>query len=383
MKKLCVFTGSRAEYGLLLPLLKRIKEINEFQLQIIVAGMHLSEEFGFTFKEIENDGFYIDEKIEMLISSDTETSIVKSMGVGMISFSDTLKRLNPDWLIVLGDRFELFSLVTSAYVQKIPIAHLHGGEKTEGAIDEGLRHAITKMSYLHFTSSEEHRQRVMQLGESADRVFNVGAIGLDNIQEMKLLTLKELEKSLNFDLKKPFFVVAFHPVTLENNSSEMHFKELLDAIQQFKEYNFIFTLPNADADGRIIGKMIKSFVKDNYSFCRYFYSLGQQRFLSTVKYSKAIIGNSSSGIIEAPTLNTYTINIGDRQKGRAKAESILNCEPESASIIRLINFVINTPYKPCINPYGSGGTAEKIIKILKNFQDISNLKKTFNDIYVK
>lgn len=383
MKKLCVFTGSRAEYGLLLPLLKRIKEINEFQLQIIVAGMHLSEEFGFTFKEIENDGFYIDEKIEMLISSDTETSIVKSMGVGMISFSDTLKRLNPDWLIVLGDRFELFSLVTSAYVQKIPIAHLHGGEKTEGAIDEGLRHAITKMSYLHFTSSEEHRQRVMQLGESADRVFNVGAIGLDNIQEMKLLTLKELEKSLNFDLKKPFFVVAFHPVTLENNSSEMHFKELLDAIQQFKEYNFIFTLPNADADGRIIGKMIKSFVKDNYSFCRYFYSLGQKRFLSTVKYSKAIIGNSSSGIIEAPTLNTYTINIGDRQKGRAKAESILNCEPESASIIRLINFVINTPYKPCINPYGSGGTAEKIIKILKNFQDISNLKKTFNDIYVK
>jgi len=383
MKKLCVFTGSRAEYGLLLPLLKRIKEINEFQLQIIVAGMHLSEEFGFTFKEIENDGFYIDEKIEMLISSDTETSIVKSMGVGMISFSDTLKRLNPDWLIVLGDRFELFSLVTSAYVQKIPIAHLHGGEKTEGAIDEGLRHAITKMSYLHFTSSEEHRQRVMQLGESADRVFNVGAIGLDNIQEMKLLTLKELEKSLNFDLKKPFFVVAFHPVTLENNSSEKHFKELLDAIQQFKEYNFIFTLPNADADGRIIGKMIKSFVKDNYSFCRYFYSLGQKRFLSTVKYSKAIIGNSSSGIIEAPTLNTYTINIGDRQKGRAKAESILNCEPESASIIRLINFVINTPYKPCINPYGSGGTAEKIIKILKNFQDISNLKKTFNDIYVK
>ena len=386
MKKICVVTGTRAEYGLLRPLLDKIIQDEDLELQLIVTGMHLSPEFGLTYKKIEQDGYKIDDKIEIILSSDTSIGISKSMGLAMISFSEVYNRLKPDMLVVLGDRYEIFAAVSVANVSKIPVVHLHGGETTEGAFDEAFRHCITKMSFLHFVSAEKYRQRVIQLGENPDRVFNVGAIGIENITNLKLLSKEELEKQINFKFKKNTALVTFHPVTLENCTSEDQFKNLLEAIDERKDLRVIFTKANSDTDGRIINRMIDEYVLKNEEKSRVFVSMGQLRYLSAMKYCDIVIGNSSSGIIEAPSFNIPTLNIGNRQRGRIQALSIVNSDSSKDDIVTAINICLSREFKEKVknikNPYGDGNTSEKIIVKIKEFlnQDI-DLKKQFYDIY--
>lgn len=385
-KNICIITGTRAEYGLLYPLIKKISEDDRLNSQLVVTGMHLSPEFGLTYKQIEEDGYKIDEKVEILLSSDTSIGISKSMGLAMISFSEVFDRLKPDMVVVLGDRYEIFSAVSVASISRIPVCHLHGGETTEGAFDENLRHSITKMSYLHFTSTEEYRKRVIQLGESADRVFNVGAIGIENIKKMNLLSKEELEESINFKLDKKYAIVTFHPVTLENNTAKDQFKELLLALYNIKDLKVIFTKANSDTDGRIINKMIDEFVLNDKERFIAFTSMGSLRYLSAIKYSDVVIGNSSSGIVEVPSFNKPTINIGDRQKGRIQAKSIINCEPVKNDIENAIEKALSKEFleniKDVKNPYGEGNVSDKIIEKIKYFleNDKINLKKKFYDL---
>lgn len=384
--KICVFTGTRAEYGLLKPLMEEIKNQPEFILQLVVSGMHLSPEFGLTYKEIEKDGFYIDERIEILLSSDTSIGVSKAIGLGLISFSESLERLKPDIAIVLGDRFEALAFAIACYVGKIPIAHLYGGEATEGSIDEGIRHAITKFSYLHFTSTEEYRKRVIQMGEEPDRVFNVGALGIDNIRRMKLISKEEVEERLGIKFNKYNFLITFHPETLSEEKTLEHFSMLLEVLEEYKDATLIFTKSNADQKGRSINKMIDSFVSRNQKNSVAFTSMGQLLYLSTMKYVDAVIGNSSSGIIEAPSLKVATINIGDRQKGRIKAESVIDCGYTKEEIRKSIEKVLSKEFKEklsnVVNPYGDGFASERIVKILKEF--LSNnkisIRKTFYEI---
>ncbi len=383
--KVCVITGSRAEYGLLQPLMTAIREDENFILQILVTGMHLSPEFGLTYKEIEKDGFQIHEKIEMLLSSDTDVGITKSTGLGMIGFADTFNRLKPDLVILLGDRFETFAAATAAYFAKIPIAHLHGGEVTEGATDEGLRHAITKMSYWHFTSTDAYRKRVIQLGENPDMVFNVGAIGIDNIKQIEPLNKKFLSEDLKFELDSSFLLITYHPVTLEKNSAEEQFKELLAALEQFPDLRLIFTKPNADSNGRIIIKLIDDYVNHNSHRAAGFVSLGQKRYLSLMRFACAVVGNSSSGIIETPSFGIPTVNIGDRQKGRGRADSVIDTEPDCESIAASIKKAVSSEFqdfcKSVKNVYGDGETTLQIMDILKNRPIPQNLKKHFFDLH--
>lgn len=387
MKKICILTATRAEYGLLKPIIKKLIEMAEFDVRIVASGAHLSPEFGLTYKEIENDGFVIDEKIEILLSSDTTSSISKSMGLAMISFASYFDRLKPDLLIVLGDRYETLAVANVAMIQNIPIAHLYGGETTEGAIDESIRHAITKLSFLHFTSTESYRKRVIQLGEHPDRVFNVGAIGIENILRETLYSKEELSKDLGVDLSLPYAVVTFHPVTLENNSSERQIMELLEVCKENSHLNFIITKANADADGRIINRLIEQYARDN-DHIHDFTSLGMRRYLSSLKYCSFVAGNSSSGLVEAPSFGIPTINIGDRQKGRIQASSIVNCEPTRDSINNAFKQVLSDEFisvaKQTQNPYGDGNTSDKIVDILKRnlINSKIDLKKKFYDIEV-
>lgn len=383
MKKICIVTATRAEYGLLKPLMKLIQESNDVELQVIATGAHLSPEFGLTYKLIEQDGFAISEKVEMLMSSDTASGIVKTMGVCMISFADVFNRLKPDMLVVLGDRYEMLSIVSAATIFKIPMAHIHGGEITEGAYDDSIRHAITKMSHLHFTSTEEYRDRIIQMGEKPEHVFHVGAIGLDNIRSMSFLDKTELEKDLGVEFKKYNYQVTFHPETLGNLTSEEQFNILLSSIDRQVDSFFIFTKANADSDGRIINEMIDKYVSKNPTKAKSFHSLGATRFLSLVNYCNAIIGNSSSGILEAPSLHTTTINIGNRQKGRVQADSIINCECSIPEILKAIQFSKDPKFiervKLTINPYDNGGASQKIVGLLKeNIKIKSN--KSFNNL---
>lgn len=382
--KVCVVTGTRAEFGLLLPLLNLLKEQSpDIILQIIATGAHLSPEFGLTFQEIGKAGFEIDDKVEMLLSSDTNTAIAKSIGIGIIGLTDALARLKPNWVILLGDRFEAFAAASAAYLQKIPIIHLHGGETTEGAMDEGFRHAITKLSYLHFTSTEVYRKRVIQMGEHPDRVFNVGAIGLDNIFTMPLMTKHDLGLSLNFSLENPYGLVTFHPATLENAKPEDQFKELLSALDNHPDLNLIFTFPNADADGRSLISLIESYVAKNQQRSKAFINLGQLRYLSAMKYAAVVIGNSSSGIIEAPSMDVPTVNIGDRQKGRIISESTINAVVNASEISNAIRTALSPDFRlkhlKMANPYGNGGTAEKIFTVLKRFLNITLPPKQFHN----
>ena len=335
-RKICVITGTRAEYGLLRWVMQGIKDDPDLTLQITVTGMHLSPEFGLTYQAIEQDGFQIDRKVEMLTSSDTPVGIAKSMGLGLIGFADALDELQPDLIVVLGDRFEIFAAVSAALVARIPVAHLHGGETTEGAFDEALRHSITKMSHLHFVAAEEYRKRVIQLGEYPDHVFNVGGLGIDNILKLNLLEKDELEKSLDFKLGKKNLLITFHPVTLEHGTSANQMVELLSALEKLEETHLIFTMPNSDTDGRVLFQMIVEFVS-KHPHAKAFTSLGQLRYLSCIKYVDGVVGNSSSGLAEVPSFKKGTINIGDRQKGRLKAVSVIDCEPNKISINNTIH----------------------------------------------
>ncbi|MEZ9477061.1 UDP-N-acetylglucosamine 2-epimerase [Vibrio splendidus] len=382
IQKVAVFTGTRAEYGLLFWLLKDIQSDPDLTLQLLVSGMHLSPEFGETYQQIEKDGFKIDEKIEILLSSDSAVGTAKSMGLGVLGFSDSLARLQPDVLVILGDRFEALAAAQTAMILRIPIVHLHGGEITEGAYDDAIRHAITKLSYLHGTSTDEYRQRVIQLGEAPERVRNVGAIGLDHLKRADFMSLGELWESLNFSLTKPFFLVTYHPVTLGNEAPEEAFQALLDALNCFPEHQVILTYPNADDGGRRIIPMLEAYAASQPDRVLAIPSLGQVRYLSAVKYAAAVIGNSSSGIIEVPAFDVPTVNIGSRQKGRLAAKSVLHCEANRADIERAIRSANEREYKDTAeeieNPYGQGNTSEKVIEMIKTLD--FNPCKTFHDL---
>jgi GDP/UDP-N,N'-diacetylbacillosamine 2-epimerase (hydrolysing) len=382
-RKICVVTGTRADYGLLYWLMKEINLDSELKLQIIATGMHLSPEFGLTYKEIEKD-FKIDKKIEMLLSSDTAIGISKSMGLGQISFAEAYEDLKPDIIVLLGDRYEIFSAASAALIANIPVAHLHGGETTEGAFDEAIRHCITKMSHLHFTAAEEYKNRVIQLGEYPSRVFNVGGMGIENIKRLKLLSRDEFEESINFKLNKKNILVTFHPVTLENSSAKEQFQELLDAIDELEDTNIIFTKANSDTNGRIINQMCDEYVLKNSNKSICFTSLGQLRYLSALQYVDVVVGNSSSGLIEAPSFKIGTINIGDRQKGRLKAKNVIDSEVNKTSILKSFSKLYSKDFQDLLkeseNPYGKGCASRRIIEIIKN-QDLENLlKKSFYDI---
>lgn len=378
--KVCIATGTRAEYGLLKPLMNELIKDEAFELQVLVTGAHLSPEFGLTYRLIEADGVKIDFKVEMLLSSDTSEGIVKSMGLGMIGFADALNVLRPDLLIILGDRYEMLSLASTALIYKVPIAHLHGGELTEGAYDDSIRHAITKMSHLHFTSTESYRERVIQLGEDPNSVYNVGAIGLDNISSLPLLTLDELEQNLGIKFRTFNYLITFHPETLSDCSVEDQFRALLDVLKQQEESFFIFTKANADSDGRMINQMIDNFVS-NHSHSRAFVSMGQLRYLSAMRIATAVVGNSSSGIIEAASFGVPTINIGDRQKGRIQPENVINIvanrEEISDAFSKVERIQMSGGLKDIFNPYGEGKTARLIVEKIKT----SNLKKLINKTF--
>lgn len=384
-RKVCVVTGTRAEYGLLYWLLKEIEADKELELQLIVTGMHLSPEFGLTYKEIEKE-FKIDKKIEMLLSSDTTIGISKSMGLAQISFAEAYEELSPDIVVVLGDRYEIFSATSVAMIARLPIAHLHGGETTEGAFDESIRHSITKMSHLHFVATQEYKNRVIQLGENPNRVFNVGGMGIENIKRLKLLTKNEFEESINFKLNIKNILVTFHPVTLENNTSKQQFQELLNAIDKLEDTNIIFTKANSDTNGRVINSMIDEYVSKNFNKSVCFTSLGQLRYLSALQYVDAMVGNSSSGLGEAPSFKKGTINIGDRQKGRIKASSVIDCGPNEKSILEAFKKLYSKEFqenlKTTINPYGDGCASQKIVEVIKNVDLENILKKSFYDLKV-
>ena len=382
-RKICVVTGTRAEYGLLYWLMKEIEKDKDLELQLIVTGMHLSSEFGLTYKEIEKD-FKIDKKIEMLLSSDTPIGISKSMGLAQISFAEAYEELQPDMLVVLGDRYEIFSAVSAAMIARIPIAHLHGGETTEGAFDESIRHSITKMSHLHFTATDTYRKRVIQLGEHPKRVFNVGGMGIENIKRLKLLSKEEFEKSIDFKLNKKNILITFHPVTLENATAKEQFQELLNAVDILKSTNIIFTKANSDTDGRVINQMIDEYVSQNSDKSVAFTSLGQLRYLSALQYVDAMVGNSSSGLAEAPSFQIGTINIGDRQKGRIMAKSVINCKSDRESIVdafeKLYSKAFQEVLKTSTNPYGDGCASLKIVEEIKKVDLENILKKSFYDL---
>jgi GDP/UDP-N,N'-diacetylbacillosamine 2-epimerase (hydrolysing) len=384
-RKICVVTGTRAEYGLLYWLMKEIEEDKKLELQLIVTGMHLSPEFGLTYKEIEKE-FRIDKKIEMLLSSDTAIGISKSMGLAQISFAEAYEELNPDILVVLGDRYEIFSAVSAAMIGRIPIVHLHGGETTEGAFDESIRHSITKMSHLHFTATDEYKNRVLQLGEQPHRVFNVGGLGIDNIKKLSLLSKDKFEESIDFKLNKKNILITFHPVTLENATGKEQFQTLLDVVDGLEDTNIIFTKANSDIDGRIINSMIDEYVVINSHKSCGFTSLGQLRYLSALQYVDAMVGNSSSGLAEAPSFKIGTINIGDRQKGRIMAGSVIDCTNSTKSINdgfeKLYSNKFQESLKKVENPYGDGESSLKIKKIIKDINLNDILKKSFFDLKV-
>jgi len=384
-KTICIVTGTRAEYGLLSPILKQLIATNSFELKVVVTGMHLAEDFGLTYKEIEADGISIDAKIDVLQNDDSNKAMSKAIGIGVIGFAEYFDKTQPDMVVVLGDRFEIFAAATAAAVACIPIAHLYGGETTEGAVDEFFRHSITKMSYLHFTSTEQYRQRVINMGEAPDRVFNVGATGVENILSMPLITKDELTQSIGFDLNSPYALVTYHPVTLEKNTATKQIEDLLSALDETNGLNYIFTKANADANGRAINKKIDAYCEEKENTIA-FTSMGVLRYLSAMKYCEMVIGNSSSGIMETPSFKKPTINIGDRQKGRICAKSVISCEPEKHVIINSIDKARSQQFLQeianQISPYGDGKTSEKIVAVIKDFLDNDkiNLKKSFYDV---
>ena len=384
MRKICVVTGSRAEYGLLSGLMRAIQSDIELQLQVIATNMHLSPEFGLTYKDIERDGFRIDKKVQMLLSSDTANATTKSVGLATIGFADAYEDLQPDLIVVLGDRFEILAAVSAALFYKIPVAHLHGGEITEGAYDDCIRHAITKMSHLHFTSTEAYRQRVIQLGEQPERVFYVGAIGVENTKRILPLSKRELEDSIHFSLGDKSMLVTYHPVTLENHTAASQCQNLLDALDEFPDYKVIFTLPNSDTDGRILIRMIQDYVSVHPDRCMSIPSLGLKRYLSALRYVDAVVGNSSSGIIEVPSFRIPTLDIGDRQKGRIASDSVVHCGTDKREIVDGLSIVLSLEQKDkakrCLNPYDKENTTQVILDVIKHYPLDNLVHKSFYNI---
>jgi GDP/UDP-N,N'-diacetylbacillosamine 2-epimerase (hydrolysing) len=382
-RKICVVTGTRAEFGLLRWLMQEIDATDALTLQVIATGMHLSHEFGSTYREIEQAGFNIDARVEMLLSADTASAVTKSMGLGLIGYADTYARLAPDLIVLLGDRFEIFAAAAAAMIAGIPIAHLHGGETTEGAFDEAIRHSITKMSHLHFVAAEDYRKRVIQLGEQPERVFLVGGLGIDAIKRTTLMTREALEESLNFTFGSRNLLITFHPVTLDSQSSAHQMSELLKALDGLKDTHLIFTMPNADTGGRELMAMVDAFVAAHPK-ARAYNSLGQLRYLSCMQFVDGVVGNSSSGLAEAPSMGIGTIDIGDRQRGRLRASSVIHCEPSHEQITQALLELFSPAFKASLaqvdNPYGTGGASQRIVEVLTTHPLDQLIKKKFHDL---
>jgi GDP/UDP-N,N'-diacetylbacillosamine 2-epimerase (hydrolysing) len=383
-RKICVVTGSRADYGLLRWLMQEIKDDADLELQVLVTGMHLSETFGLTYREIESDGFDINEKVIVLNNNDSGLSIAKSIGLGVTECAGSFERMKPDLIILLGDRFEIFAAATAALVLTIPVAHLHGGEVTTGAFDESLRHAITKMAHIHFVAAEQYRNRVIQLGENPELVFNVGGLGIDAISKIKLLTKEEFEKKHGVSFREKNLLITFHPVTLEAGSAEKHIDELLSALETLSDTTLIFTLPNADTGGLSIISKINRFV-EHHTNAYSFVSLGQTDYLSCVNLVDGVLGNSSSGLTEVPSFRKGTINVGDRQKGRLLASSVISVEPNKEDIKRSLSTLYSETFQEkletAFSPYGEAGASKKIYKIIKHISLDNIQKKAFFEFY--
>ena len=381
-RKICVVTGSRAEYGILRRLMSAIKDCPELDLQVIATNQHLSKSQGETYKEIEGDGFTIDYKVYMADDDapDNANTTAKSISRGVAGFADAFDALQTDLLLILGDRYEMLAVASTALIYKIPIAHLHGGEITEGAFDDAIRHAITKMSHLHFTSTEAYRKRVIQLGERPDRVFNVGALGVENVLKNNFMSREEIEQSLNFQITDKCFLCTYHPVTLCNMSSQTQVVNLLEALDDYKDYHIIFTYSNSDTNSQIIIKRIQEYVDRNKDRCMFIPSLGQRRYFSVLKYMTAVIGNSSSGIIEVPSFGIPTLDIGDRQKGRIAANSVIHCGYSTEEIKDGLKKVVACNHKTFDNPYYKEGTCDAILNIIKNYPLDNLVQKHFYDI---
>lgn len=381
-RQVCVVTGSRAEYGLLYWVMKGIAEHPDLALQLVVTGMHLSPEFGLTYQQIEADGFIIDAKVEMLISGDTPTAVTKSVGLGVIGFADAYERLKPDVVVVLGDRFEVLAAAQAALFSRIPIAHIHGGEISEGAIDESIRHAVTKLSTWHFVAAEAYRKRVVQLGECPDAVFNVGAPGLDSLYKLRLLSRKELEVDLDMKLGSPLLLVTYHPATLGELQPEAAVDQLIAALDHFPEATVVFTYPNADAGGREIINRLQSYERDHPGRVKGFVSLGQLRYLSLLSCCDAVVGNSSSALIEAPAARVATVDVGSRQRGRLKAASVLEATEEANDIAAQISLALSPSFQTNLGTvqslYGNGGASERIVNKLATLR--STVSKAFFNI---
>lgn len=385
MRKICIFTGTRAEYGIMSRLFRMIEDDPELQLQIVATNMHLSPEFGMTYKEIEADGFHIDKKVEMLLSSNTANGTVKSMGLAIIGFADALEDLKPDLVVILGDRYEMLCAAQACLIYNIPIAHIAGGGITEGAYDDAIRHSITKMSHLHFTSTDEHRNRVIQLGEQPERVFWTGALGVDNIRKEQIMPLAELEDSINFKLGNKFLLITFHPTTLENGPAAEQCDALLTALSEIiGEFQLLFTLPNSDTNGRIISSKVNDFVAKNQENAYAIASLGKKRYYSALKYATAVVGNSSSGLVEAPIFNIPTLNIGNRQEGRTRCTSIIDVPATLIDIKEGLKKALSLEYKNIANhvtsPYEKAGSVESVFNIIKAYPLEGLTKKKFFNI---
>ena len=384
MRKVCIVTGTRAEYGLLSRLMWLIRADHDLTLQIIATNMHLSPEFGLTYKEIEADGFTIDKKVPMPKLADTSNGIVKSMAVELSGIADAYEELRPDLIVILGDRYEMLVAATAALVYKIPIAHIHGGEITEGAFDDAIRHAITKMSHLHFTSTEEYSRRVIQLGEQPDRVFYVGSLGVENIKKITLMSKDEIEKSLGFELNKKTVIATYHPVTVTKGNNRIEMDEFLTALDEEKNIRILFTMPNSDTGGAYISEKINEFVARNKERAIAFTSLGVKRYLSAMSHVAAVIGNSSSGIIEVPSLGIPTLNIGDRQKGRVICDSIISCHSNKDSIRNGLKKVLSEEMaeiaKEVRNPYEKENTAQSIFNVIKSYSLNNLTQKSFYNL---
>ena len=382
-RKICIITGTRAEFGLLRLLIQGIHDSLDCELQIVATGMHLSADYGFTYKEIEQAGFKVDYKVDINLSSDSAISITKSIGIGTIGFAEAYALLQPDLVVVLGDRFELIPAVTAALIACIPIAHLHGGETTEGAFDEAIRHSITKMSHLHFVAAPEYMRRVVQLGEHPERVFLVGGLGVDAIKHLKLLPRDALEDALDFKFCKKNLLITFHTATLEEYGSCQEMSALLDVLSELEETHLIFTMPNADNGSRVLRAMIENFVRGHPN-ARAYTSLGQLRYLSCMQFVDGIVGNSSSGIAEAPSMGIGTINIGDRQKGRLSASSIIHCSSGRSEIREALQRLYDPMFRALLagtsNPYGNGGASKKILDVIRSYPLNGVLKKSFYDL---
>lgn len=378
-------TGSRADYGLLRWVMGSIRDASDLELQIVATGAHLSPEHGLTYKDIEADGFRIDRKVDMQLDSDTIVGVTQSMGIGLMGFAEVIDELCPDLLLVLGDRYETLSAVAAALIARVPVAHLHGGETSEGAFDESIRHAVTKMAHLHFVAAPEYRNRVVQMGEHPDRVFVVGGLGVDGMKRLKLLDRQALEKALDLEFSSRNLLITYHPETLDPASLN-HMDELLEALTLLGDTLLIFTRPNADTEGRAFWAKVESFVK-SHPTARAFTSLGHLRYLSCVAQVDGVIGNSSSGLTEVPSLHRGTVNVGDRQRGRLRATSVIDCQPDQASIAAAIERLYSHEFRESLpatrNPYGEGGASQNVVNILRNHPLEGLLKKSFYDLKLR